>query len=145
MFEVDSPTWIAVVVASVYLLQSATKDLPLCRWLSPFSLGWIIAGLMLIYPFVLKGSWMAMGAGYLLMGVLIINTLVLSLVSKMPSQMISYKSEGLEKVGLMFTGFICAGLVVLFKHCLLSIGQLLTAKHLHQDRVLTTWSNRSFT
>jgi hypothetical protein len=145
MFEADSPTWIAVVVASVYLLQDATKALPLCRWLSPFSLGWIIASLILIYPFVLKGSWMAMGAGYLLMSVLIVNTLVLSLVSKMPSRVISYKSEGLEKVGLMFTGFVFAGLVVLFKQCLISVGQLLTAKHLRQDRVLTTWSDRSFT
>jgi hypothetical protein len=141
MFEVDSPTWIAVVVASVYLLQNATKDLPMCRWLSPFSLGWIIASLMSILPFALKGSWMAMGAGYLLMGALIVNTLVLSLVSKLPSRTISYKSEGLEKVGLMFAGFICAGLVVVFKHCLMSVGQLLTAKHPRQDRVLTAWSN----
>jgi hypothetical protein len=141
MFESDSPTWIAVVVTSVYLLQDATKDLPLCRWLSPFSLGWIIAALMVIYPFVLKGSWMAMGAGYLLMGVLIVNTLILSLGSKMPSRIISYKSEGLEKVGLMFTGFICAGLVVVFKHGLMSVGQLLTVKHPRQDRGLTIWSN----
>jgi hypothetical protein len=141
MFEADSPTWIAVVVASVYLLQNATKDLPMGRWLSPFSVGWIIAALMLIYPFVLKGSWMAMGAGYLLMGMLMVNTLVLSLVSKMPSRVISYKSEELEKVGLMVTGFICAGLVLLFKQCWMSVGQLLTAKHPRQDKVLATWSN----
>jgi hypothetical protein len=141
MFESDSPPWIAVVVASVHLLQNATKDLPLCRWLSPFSIGWIIAGLILIYPFVLKGSWIGMGVGYLLMGMLMVNTLVLSLVSKMPSRVISYKSEGLEKVGLMFTGFICAGLVVVFKQCWMSVGQLLSAKHSRQDRVLTTWSN----
>jgi hypothetical protein len=79
MFEADSPNWIAVVVASVYLLQTSTKDLSLCRWLSPFSLGWVIASLMFIYPFILKGSWIAMGAGYLLMGALITNTLILSL------------------------------------------------------------------
>jgi hypothetical protein len=96
---------------------------------------------MSILPFALKGSWMAIGAGYLLMGMLMVNTLVLSLVSKMPSRVIPYKSEGLEKVGLMFTGFICAGLAVLFKHCLMSVGQLLSAKHSRQDRVLTTWSN----
>jgi hypothetical protein len=141
MFEADSPTWIAVVVASVYLLQDSTKDLPLCRWLSPFSIGWIIAGLLSIYPFILKGCWIAMSVAYLLMGVLIVNTLVLSLVSKMPSRVISYKSEGLEKVGAMFTGFICAGLAVLFKQCLLSVGQLLSAKHPRQDGVLAAWSN----
>jgi hypothetical protein len=141
MFEVDSPPWIAVVVASVYLLQNATKDLPLCRWLLPFSLGWIIAGLMFIYPLALKGSWMAMGVAYLLMGALIVNTLILSAVSKMPEQVVSFKSQGLEKVGLIFTGFIFAGLVLFFKNCLMSIGQLLSARHQRSGRVLATWSN----
>jgi hypothetical protein len=141
MFEADSPTWIAVVIASVYLLQNATKDLPMGRWLSVFSLGWIIAGLMSILPFALKGSWMAMGAGYLLMGVLIVNTLVLSAASKTPEQFISYKSKGLETVGLMFFSFVSAGLVVLVKDCFMGLKRLLNTKCQNPDRMLFFWSN----
>jgi hypothetical protein len=141
MFEGASPTWIAVVVASVYLLQNATKDLPVGRWLTPFSLGWIITGLVFIHPLVLKGSWMAMGAAYLLMGVLIVNTLVLSAASKLPEPIVSFKSEGLEKVGLMFTGFVLAGFAVLVKNCFAGLKRLISAKIQHQDRVLASWSN----
>jgi hypothetical protein len=139
MFEVDSPTWIAVVIASVYLLRDATKDLSLCRWLSPFSLGWAIACLMFIYPFILKGSWVAMGAGYLLMGVLIVNTLILSVLSKMPRQVVSFKSQGLETVGLIFTGFVFAGVAVLLKNGFAALKRHLNAKR--QDRVLAFISN----
>jgi hypothetical protein len=141
MFESDSPTWIAVVLASVYLLQNATKDLSLCRWLSPFSLGWVIASLMLVYPFILKGSWMAMGVGYLLMGVLIVNTLILSLLSFMPRHLVSFKSQGLEKMGLIFTGFLFAGVIVLLKNGFTALNQFLNAKLQRQDRVLSAWSH----
>jgi hypothetical protein len=141
MFEVDSPTWIAVVLASVYLLQNATKDLSLCRWLSPFSLGWVIASLMLIYPLILKGSWMAMGVGYLLMGILIVNTLTLSILSLMPRQVISFKSQGLEKMGFIFTGFLFAGFVVLLRNSFTTLKQFLKAKLQRQNRVLSAWSH----
>jgi hypothetical protein len=140
MFEVDNPTWIAVVVASVYLLQNATKDLSLCRWLSPFSLGWVIASLIFIYPFILKGSWVAMGAGYLLMGILIVNTLILSVMSKMPRQVVSFKSQGLEKMGFIFIGYLFAGVVVLLKNGLTAVKQYLNAQR-RQDRVLASYGN----
>jgi hypothetical protein len=140
MFEVDNPTWIAVVVASVYLLQNATKDLSLCRWLSPFSLGWVIASLIFIYPFILKGSWVAMSAGYLLMGILIVNTLILSAMSKMPRQVVSFKSQGLEKMGFIFTGFLFAGVIVLLKNGLTALSQYLNAQR-RQNRVLASYGN----
>jgi hypothetical protein len=140
MFEVDNPTWIAVVVASVYLLQNATKDLSLCRWLAPFSLGWVIACLIFIYPFILKGSWVAMGAGYLLMGILIVNTLILSVMSKIPRQVVSFKSQGLEKMGFIFIGFLFAGVVVLLKNGLTALSQYLNAQR-RQDRVLASYGN----
>jgi hypothetical protein len=141
MFESESPTWIAVVVASVYLLQNATKDMSLCRWLSPFSLGWVIACLILVYPFALKGVWVAMGVAYLLMGVLIVNTMILSLFSFMPRQVVSFKSQGLEKVGLIFMGFLFAGIVVLFKNGLTALVQVLKTKLQRHDRMLSAWSN----
>jgi hypothetical protein len=125
MFEVASPTWIAVVVASVYLLRNATKDLPLCRWLSPFSLGWVIASLMFVYPFILKGSWVAMATAYLLIGVLIVN----------------FKSQDLEKMGLIFTGFLFVGIVVLLKNGFNALKQLLNEMFQRQDRVLAAWRN----
>lgn len=141
MFEVDSPTWIAVVVASVYLLQSATQDLPLGRWLSPFSLGWIIAGLMFLHPLALRGSWIAIGAAYLLMGALIVNTLILSAASKVPTRMVSFKSDGLEQVALMFTGFVFAGIAVLVKHCFTGLLQLSKARHQPHEKALSSWSS----
>ncbi len=141
MFEVASPTWIAVVVASVYLLRNATKDLPLCRWLSPFSLGWVIASLMFVYPSILKGSWVAMAAAYLLIGVLIVNTLILSVMSKMPHRVVSFKSQDLEKMGLIFTGFLFVGIVVLLKNGFNALKQLLNEMFQRQDGVLAAWRN----
>jgi hypothetical protein len=140
MFEADSPTWIAVVVASVYLLQSSTKDLSLCRWLSPFSLGWVIASLIFIYPFILKGSWIAMGAGYFLMGALITNTLILSVMSLMPGQVVDFKSKGLETMGLLFTSCIFTGLFLLLQKGFAVLIELLKTMLQNQRRVVTPWS-----
>jgi hypothetical protein len=137
MFEADSPNWIAVVVASVYLLQSLTKDLSLCRWLSPFSLGWVIASLIFIYPFILKGSWIAMGAGYFLMGALITNTLILSVMSIMPGRVVDFKSKGLETIGLLFTSCIFAGLFLLLKKGFAVLMELLKTMLQNQHRVVT--------
>jgi hypothetical protein len=137
MFEADSPTWIAVVVASVYLLQSSTKDLSLCRWLSPFSLGWVIASLIFIYPFISKGSWFAMGAGYLLMGALITNTLILSAMSLMPRRVIGFKSKGLETVGLLFTSCIFTGFVLLLKKGFAVLMELFKTMRQRQLKVVT--------
>jgi hypothetical protein len=136
MFEADSPTWIAVVVASVYLLQNSTKDLSLCRWLSPFSLGWVITSLIFIYPFILKGSWFAMGAGYLLMGALITNTLILSIMSLMPRQVVGFKSKGLETIGLLFTSCIFAGLFLLLKKGFAVLMEFLKTVLQNQRRVV---------
>jgi hypothetical protein len=138
MFEADSPSWIAVVVASVYLLQNSTKDLCLCRWLSPFSLGWVIASLIFIYPFVLKGSWPAVGAAYLLMGALILNTLVLSAMSRLPHQLVAFESKGLETVGLMFLGFVSIGFGLLIKSCFTFLQRLLVKR---QNVALMAWSS----
>ncbi|WP_404784978.1 hypothetical protein [Altericista sp. CCNU0014] len=137
MFEADSPTWIAVVVASVYMLQSSTKDLSLCRWLSPFSLGWVIACLLFIHPFVLKGSWVAMGIGYVLMGALIANTLILSVMSLMPRQVVGFKSKGLETVGLLFTSCIFTGLFLLLKNGFAVLVELLGTMLQRQRKVVT--------
>jgi hypothetical protein len=137
MFEADSPTWIAVIVASVYLLQNSTKDLSLCRWLSPFSLGWVIASLIFIYPFILKGSWIAMGAGYLLMGALITNTLILSVMSIAPRRIVDFKSKGLETMGLLFTGCIFTGLVLLLKKGFAALMELLKTMLQRQYKIMT--------
>jgi hypothetical protein len=141
MFEADSPNWIAVVVASVYLLQNSTKDLSLCRWLSPFSLGWVIASLIFIYPFLLKGSWFAMGAAYLLMGALITNTLILSVMSIMPQRVVDFKSKGLEKMGLIFASCVFTGLALLLKNGFMVLMQLLKTMLQLQHRVATSWNN----
>jgi hypothetical protein len=140
MFETDSPNWIAVVVASVYLLQNSTKDVSLCRWLSPFSLGWVIASLLFIYPFALKGSWFAMGAVYLLTGALIANTLILSIMSLMPGCVVAFKSKGLEKMGLIFTSCLFAGFVILLKKGFTALAQVLKTVRQRQDATLTSWS-----
>lgn len=141
MFGSDSPTWIAVVIASVYLLQNATQDLSMSRWLSPFSLGWIITGLLFIHPLVLKGSWLAMGSAYLLIGVLIVNTLLLSAASIIPNQIVSYKCAELEKVGLIFSGFVLVGLAALVKICFTAFMQRLYSKNQRQYRLTASWSN----
>jgi hypothetical protein len=137
MFETDGLNWIAVVIASVYLIQNATKDLSLCPWLSPFSLGWVIASLLFLYPFILKGSWIAMGAGYLLMGALIANTLILSVMSLMPRRVVDFKSKGLETIGLLFTSCIFTGLAIILKNGLTALIQLLYAIHQRQNKAVT--------
>jgi hypothetical protein len=121
----------------VYLLQSSTKDLSLCRWLSLFSLGWVIASLIFIYPFISKGAWFAMGAGYLLMGALITNTLILSAMSLMPRRVIGFKSKGLETVGLLFTSCIFTGFVLLLKKGFAVLMELFKTMRQRQLRVVT--------
>jgi hypothetical protein len=56
-----------------------------------------------------------MGAGYLLMGALITNTLILSIMSLMPRRVVDFKSKGLESMGLLFTSCIFTGLFLLLK------------------------------
>lgn len=118
MFEVNSPHWIEVVVASLYLLRASMKEVHLCHWLSPLHLGWIITGLLFIFPFIQKGSWLAMGVGYVLMGVLIVNTLILGFLSVLPNRLVSVKSKGIESMGFVIMSVLCTGLWLIVKRSL---------------------------
>ena len=115
MFNPKNADWLAWVAVIVYLLQTSTEDLKLCQWLSPLKLGWIIAALSFVYPFVQKGSKIALGAGYVLMGALVFNTLILGFLSVLPNQVVSFKSEGVQTMGMIFVVFLGTGLFVLLK------------------------------
>lgn len=115
MFDSDTPTCITVVVISLYLLQDSMKETTLCRWLSPLHVGWIISSLFFVNPFIQKGSKLAIGVGYFLMGALILNTLILGALSILPNHFVSFKSQNLETVGLLFVTFLVTGLIVLAK------------------------------
>jgi hypothetical protein len=54
---------------------------------------------------------------------------------------ISFKSQGLEKMGFIFTGFLFAGFVVLLRNSFTTLKQFLKAKLQRQNRVLSAWSH----
>jgi hypothetical protein len=94
MFDLDLYTLIAVfVVTSVNLLKCSSRELTLNKWLKPFSVGWILSGLTMFLPMVQKGSLGPVAVTYFLIGALIVNTLVLSVCSRLPNRIVDVKSE----------------------------------------------------
>jgi hypothetical protein len=92
MFDLDLYTLIAVfIVTSVNLLKCSSRELTLNKWLAPFSVGWILSGLTMFLPMVQKGSLVSVAVTYFLIGALIVNTLVLSVCSRLPNRIVDVR------------------------------------------------------
>jgi O-antigen/teichoic acid export membrane protein len=124
MLDIDLYTAIAVfIVGSINLLKCSKHEITLNRWLSPFSVGWILSGLTMFLPMVQKGAIAPMAAVYFLIGVLIANTLVLSFCSRLPNRMVDLKSPTVEMMGGVIVKLIGAGLYVMLKDMAIALFQ----------------------
>jgi hypothetical protein len=126
MFDLDLYTLIAVfVVTSVNLLKCSSRELTLNKWLAPFSVGWILSGLTMLLPLVQKGSLGPVAVTYFLIGALIVNTLVLSVCSRLPNRIVDVKSPSVEMMGGVILKLIGRGVYVLLKSQAIALLQLI--------------------
>jgi cbb3-type cytochrome oxidase subunit 1 len=127
MFNFDLYTLIAVfIVTSVNLLKCSSRELTLNKWLKPFSVGWIISGLtMMFLPLVQKGALGPVAVTYFLIGALIVNTLVLSACSRLPNQIVDVKSPTVEMMGGVILRLLGRGVYVLLKSQAIALLQLI--------------------
>jgi hypothetical protein len=126
MFELDLYTFIAIfIVTSVNLLKCSSRELTLNKWLTPFSVGWILSGLTMFLPLVQKGSLGSVAVTYFLIGALIVNTLVLSVFSRLPNRIVDVKSPSVEMMGGVILKLIGRGVYVLLKSQAIALLQLI--------------------
>ncbi|NJM74609.1 MAG: hypothetical protein HC852_01205 [Acaryochloridaceae cyanobacterium RU_4_10] len=126
MFDFDLYTFIAVfIVTSVNLLKCSSRELSLNKWLAPFSLGWIISGLTMFLPLVQKGALGPVAATYFLIGALILNTLILSVFSKLPNRIVDVKSPTVEMMGAVILKLLGRGVYVVLKSQAIALFQLI--------------------
>jgi hypothetical protein len=126
MFDLDLYTLIAVfIVTSVNLLKCSSRELALNKWLTPFSVGWILSGLTMFLPMVQKGSLGPVAVTYFLIGALIVNTLVLSVCSRLPNRIVDVKSPSVEMMGGVILKLMGRGVYVLLKSQAIALLQLI--------------------
>jgi hypothetical protein len=126
MFDLDLYTLIAVfIVTSVNLLKCSSRELTLNKWLAPFSVGWILSGLTMFLPMVQKGALGPVAVTYFLIGALIVNTLVLSVCSRLPNRIVDVKSPSVEMMGGVILKLIGRGVYVLLKSQAIALLQLI--------------------
>jgi hypothetical protein len=126
MFDLDLYTLIAVfIVTSVNLLKCSSRELTLNKWLAPFNVGWILSGLTMFLPLVQKGSLGPVAVTYFLIGALIVNTLVLSVCSRLPNQIVDVKSPTIEMMGGVILKLMGRGVYVVLKSQAIALLQLI--------------------
>jgi hypothetical protein len=126
MFDLDLYTLIAVfIVTSVNLLKCSSRELTLNKWLTPFSVGWILSGLTMFLPLVQKGSLGPVAVTYFLIGALIVNTLVLSFCSRLPNRVVDVKSPTVEMMGGVILKLMGRGVYVVLKSQAIALLQLI--------------------
>jgi apolipoprotein N-acyltransferase len=127
MFEFDLLTVIAVVVLSVQLLHQANQKITLSKWLVPFSLGWVLSGLLWLMPFAEQGSKGAIAVSYLLISTLIFNTLVLYGCSRLPNHFVPIKSTEIELIGSSMLKLIGTGIREVGRSLLIALFEIIDA------------------
>jgi hypothetical protein len=126
MFDLDLYTLIAVfIVTSVNLLKCSSRELTLNKWLTPFSVGWILSGLTMFLPMVQKGSLAPVAVTYFLIGALIVNTLVLSFCSRLPNRIVDVKSPTVEMMGGVILKLMGRGAYVVLKSQAIALLQMI--------------------
>jgi hypothetical protein len=108
----------AVVTAFVLglsLLLQFNQEIALPNWLAPFSLDRLLSVMKGIFPSIQRGSWPAFVVGYLLIGVLVFNMMVLFTVAHLPGKLVALASPISTKAGLVILGLVGTGLFILLK------------------------------
>ncbi|HEY9826666.1 MAG TPA: hypothetical protein V6D19_14570 [Stenomitos sp.] len=116
MFKPNFCEVLAVLIVSIQLLSQANQAMVLNKWLTPFSLGWLLAGLTWFMPHVQRGSWFAAAISYVLVSGLIFNTLVLFVCSKLPNCIVELKSPIVETIGTVLLASLGTGIFLSLTH-----------------------------
>jgi hypothetical protein len=107
---------IATIFAlAVRLLLQFNQGIALPKWLAPFSLTGLLALMMLLLPWIQKGSALAFVVGYVAIGFLVLNLLVLFSLAHLPGKVVKLSSSRSRKAGAMLLGLVGRGLGMLLK------------------------------
>jgi hypothetical protein len=131
----------SVVVTAFFLglslLLQFNQDIALPKWLAPFSLSGLLALLMIILPWMQKGSVLAFVVGYLAIGFLVINLVILFTLAHLPGQTIKLSSAS-HQAGTILIGVLGIGLSLLLKSLGRCLGQAVAQLGLW---VLRAWTS----
>ncbi|MBW4549926.1 MAG: hypothetical protein KME35_02225 [Aphanocapsa sp. GSE-SYN-MK-11-07L] len=115
----------AIVTAfeiGIRLLTQFNQDISVPKWLAPFGLAGLLALLTVIWPWMQKGSVLALLIGYLTMGFLIINLLILFALAQLPGQAVKLSSAS-DRAGKLLLEMLGAGLGVMLKSSVSAVVQ----------------------
>jgi hypothetical protein len=115
MPEFNQSVVVTAFILGLTLLLQFNQDLALPRWLAPFSLRGLLLVMQGIFPQIQRGSMPAFVIGYLLMGVLVFNMVVLFTLAHLPGKMVILSSSLSAKAGLILLGLMGTGLFLLMK------------------------------
>jgi hypothetical protein len=121
MSEFNLSVIVTAFAIGIHLLMQFNQDISVPKWLAPFGLGGLLAILIVILPWIQKGSFLAFVAGYLAMGFLVINLVILFTLAHLPGQAVKLSSASSRKAGMILIKLLGAGLIVLSKSILESV------------------------
>jgi hypothetical protein len=97
------------------LLMQFNQDIALPNWLAPLSLGGLLSVLVVLLPWIEKGSFAAIVMGYLLVALATINLAILFGLAHFPGQTVIGLSSRSTKAGLLLLQMVGIGLAVMLK------------------------------
>jgi hypothetical protein len=97
------------------LLAQFNQDISVPKWLTPFGLAGLLTLLMVIWPWMQKGSILALVIGYLTMGFLLVNLAILFALAHLPGQTVKLCSDKSNQAGKLLIELLGAGLGVMVK------------------------------
>ncbi len=123
MSNINLSAVMIVFAVAVHLLMQFNQDISVSKWLTPFSLTGLLALLMLLLPWMQKGSVVAFMAGYLAIGFLVINLLVLFSLAHLPGQAVKLSSANSVKAGAILLKVLGTGLIMFLSSLVRRLGQ----------------------
>jgi hypothetical protein len=114
MPECHQSAVVTAFVLGLSLLLQFNQNIALPKWLAPFSLGGLLTLLMIILPWMQKGSVLALVVSYLSISFLVLNLLVLFFLALLPGQTVKLSSDS-NKAGTILIRVLGRGLIVLLK------------------------------
>jgi hypothetical protein len=108
---------------AVRLLVQVNQGISIPKWLAPIGLTGLLALLMLLLPWMQKGSGLAFVVGYVAIAFLVINLAVLSTLAHLPGTMVKMTSASSSQAGAIVLGAVGTGLRVMFKSSAGFLGQ----------------------
>jgi hypothetical protein len=106
---------VTAFVLGLGLLLQFNQEIALPNWLAPFGLDRLLSVMNRVFPAIQRGSWLAFVVGYLLIGVLMFNMMVLFTIAHLPGKLVALSSPLSAKAGLVMLGLLGTGLFLLLK------------------------------